>query len=109
MNFLSGAGSFFYEKKKDRTDPSACSLIVVRLIFEQIARLAVKHLADLIESGKADCVDLIVFYLRQIGLRYADLFGQILQRHSAFDHDPVKSEDDHVRSLRSDRRHRFAD
>lgn len=54
---------FFYEKKKDRTDPSACSLIVVRLIFEQIARLAVKHLADLIESGKADCVDLIVFFI----------------------------------------------
>lgn len=108
MNFLSDAGSFFI-RKKDRTDPSACSMIVVRLVFEQIARLAVKHLADLIESGKADRVDLIVFYFGQVGLRDADLFGQILQRHFAFDHDPVKSEDDHILFLRSDHRHRSAD
>ena len=66
------------------------SLRRIFVILQNVARLAVQHIADRLERRETDGADLARFNLGQIHIGNAHFFRQFVQAHFPVSHDPVE-------------------
>jgi hypothetical protein len=67
--------------------------------MQQVARLALKHLAQPRERGEADRARVVVLEDGQVGVRQADAAGELSQGHLALGQDLIQPDFDRVRFL----------
>ena len=64
------------------------------LVLQDVPRLAIQHVADGLQRRKADRADVTVLQLGQVDIRHTHPFAQLVERHLAVSHHPVKAEND---------------
>jgi len=66
-----------------------CSFI--RIIFQDVSRLAVQYLADRFQRGETDRAYFARLDLGEVDVGHAHFFGQFIERHLPVGHDPVQA------------------